>query len=81
MTTGRVRGLRAVRWQVDVEHSSARFSVRNFGFNIVHGTVPITHAYVDVDGRGAVVGSYAELDLSRLSTGNGRRDNDLRKPS
>ncbi len=57
-----------------------QFSVGNLGFRTVHGTVPVVAGTVDVavDGpRGRV---RAELDLAAVTTGNRRRDADLRKP-
>jgi polyisoprenoid-binding protein YceI len=68
------------RWVVDPARSTATFSVANFGFRTVHGTVPVLSGTLEVsDGRPVRVS--AELDLARIDTGNRRRDADLRKPN
>lgn len=61
--------------------SSTGFAVRNFGFQVVTGTVPITSGWVEVNAAGTPTGVHASLDLGALDTGNARRDRDLRKPS
>ena len=68
------------QWWVDIDNSTASFSVRNFGLKTVRGRVPIVSAAVDVDGRGQVTAVRATLDLSGVDTGNSRRDKDLSAP-
>ena len=68
------------RWTVDPGRSTARFSVGNFGIRTVHGSVPVLAGSLEVDDGGRPRRLSAELDLSRVDTGNARRDADLRKP-
>lgn len=42
--------------------------------------MPIVEAWVEVDPAGQPTRVCAQLDLARISTGNPRRDRDLRKP-
>lgn len=70
---------RSGNWTVLTGRSTARFSVRNFGFNRVPGTIPIRAGSVRMGEQGTAV--EAELDLGALDTGNPRRDADLRKPN
>jgi polyisoprenoid-binding protein YceI len=73
-----IAGVSTGSWTVRCAHSTARFAVRNFGFNRVTGTIPIRAGSVRRDEHGTAV--EAELDLGALDTGNARRDADLRKP-
>lgn len=68
------------RWELVPARTSASFAVRNFGVATVHGQIPVTAAWVDVDAAGQATAVHAELDLTRIDTGNPRRDRDLRKP-
>ncbi|MFG1642136.1 YceI family protein [Amycolatopsis sp. NPDC049252] len=71
--------LRTGTWTVLSSRTSAAFEVRNFGFNRVRGTIPVTAGTVEVTG-GGVTAVAATLDLGALDTENPRRDADLRKP-
>lgn len=66
-------------WDVDVENSTAEFTVRNFG-RAVSGAVPIRRGRVEIGVDGEPCAATASLDLSEIRTGNARRDSDLRKP-
>lgn len=68
------------RWDVMNSLSCASFAVRNLGLKTVHGQVPISAAWAEVDGRGRPVGIRATLDLAAIATGNARRDRDLAMP-
>lgn len=59
----------------------AQFSVRNLGCNTVTGDVPVTAGWVEAAADGTPLAVQASLDLGSLTTGNARRDRDLRKPS
>jgi polyisoprenoid-binding protein YceI len=72
--------LRAGRWELVPARTSARFAVHNFGVATVHGQIPVTAAWVDVDAAGQATAVHAELDFTLIDTGNPRRDRDLRKP-
>ncbi len=72
--------LRTGRWELVPARTKADFTVRNFGLATVCGQIPVTAAWVDVDAAGQPTTVRAELDLSRIDTGNPRRDRDLRKP-
>jgi polyisoprenoid-binding protein YceI len=67
----------AGRWVLG-SPSTATFRVRNLGLKTVTGSVPISSAEVTVANGACSV--HAELDLSRLDTGNAKRDSDLAKP-
>jgi polyisoprenoid-binding protein YceI len=67
----------AGRWVLGTP-STATFRVRNLGLKTVTGSVPISWAEVTVANGACSV--HAELDLSRLDTGNAKRDADLAKP-
>ena len=79
MTTTAPVHLATGRWIVDPAHSTAAFRVGSLG-RVVTGTVPITEGTVDIDGRGQPSAITGSLDLGAISTGNARRDSDLRKP-
>jgi polyisoprenoid-binding protein YceI len=72
--------LRSGRWELVPARTSATFAVNNFGVATVRGQIPVTAAWVDVDAAGRPTAVHAELDLTRIDTGNQRRDHDLRKP-
>ncbi|HEY3088674.1 MAG TPA: YceI family protein [Jatrophihabitantaceae bacterium] len=78
--TGTLTDLRTGRWEHVAPLSGASFTVRNFAFNTVRGTVPIVSATVDVDADGVPVAVHATLDLTGIATGNPKRDSDLQKP-
>jgi polyisoprenoid-binding protein YceI len=67
------------RWHVDIDDSTATFTVRNLG-KTVSGSVPIHTGSVGFGPDGALVSVRGEVDLGALDTGNPRRDKDLRKP-
>ncbi|WP_020420119.1 YceI family protein [Amycolatopsis sp. ATCC 39116] len=67
--------VRSGNWTVVAAGTTARFAVRNLGFNRVTGTIPVRGGSV----QGMAV--RAELDLAGLETGHAKRDADLRKPS
>jgi len=79
MTRHTAPALRAGTWTVLSGRTTATFEVRNFGFNRVRGTIPVTAGTVEVTG-GEVTAVAATLDLGALDTKNPRRDADLRKP-
>lgn len=79
MTTAAAATLAAGQWKVDVEHSTATFTVGNLG-RTVTGTVPILTGTVEVGPDGLPSAIYGTLDLSAIATGIPRRDKDLRKP-
>ncbi len=72
--------LRTGRWELTPARTSVGFAVRNFGVATGRGQIPVTAAWVDVDDAGRPAAVHAELDLTRIDTGNPRRDRDLRKP-
>ena len=80
MTTLRPPALAPGRWPVVVTRTAATFTVRNFGLRHVTGTLPVTEAWVEVDGAGVPRAVRATLDLRAIATGNARRDADLQKP-
>lgn len=67
-------------WTIIPARSIASLKVRNLGLKVVHGTVPIRQATVDVGANGDIAAANAELDLAGIETGNTRRDLDLTKP-
>ena len=80
MTTTAAATLAAGQWKVDVEHSTATFTVGNLGHTVT-GTVPILDGTVEVGPDGLPSAIYGTLDLSAIATGISRRDKDLRKPN
>ncbi|RSN38439.1 hypothetical protein DMC64_42055 [Amycolatopsis sp. WAC 04197] len=76
MTAG--TSARVGTWTVLADRTSATFTVRNFGFRVVHGSIPVSLGSVRVSADGVVV--EAALDLDKIETGNAKRDADLRKP-
>ncbi|WP_410598099.1 YceI family protein [Amycolatopsis sp. lyj-90] len=66
-------------WTVLAEKTSAAFTVRNFGFREVHGSIPVSLGSVKVSASG-VTAVEAALNLDRIDTGHAKRDADLRKP-
>ncbi|RSN62602.1 hypothetical protein DMH01_08000 [Amycolatopsis sp. WAC 04182] len=77
MTAG--TSARVGTWAVLAERTSATFSVRNFGFRVVRGSIPVSLGSVRVSADG-VAAVEAALDLDGIDTGNAKRDADLRKP-
>lgn len=77
MTAG--TSARVGTWTVLAERTSAAFTVRNFGFREVRGSIPVSVGSVRVSDSG-VTTIEAALDLDRIDTGNAKRDADLRKP-
>ncbi|WP_181775285.1 YceI family protein [Amycolatopsis pittospori] len=77
MTAG--TSLRTGTWTVLADRTEATFTVRNFGFREVRGTIPVSLGSVRVD-EGRVSAVEAALDLDGIDTGNAKRDADLRKP-
>ena len=75
----RVRPTTAGTWAVSDSRTRVAFAVGNLG-RVAHGTVACSHGTVEVDGAGAPVRAFAELDLNTLDTGISKRDSDLRKP-
>ena len=67
----------ATTFHSDIDSATASFTVtEKFGLLTAHGTIPVT-ADVTIDADG-LPGGTATLDVSRLDTGNGRRDKHLR---
>ena len=79
MTTAAAGTLAVGQWTVDVEHSTATFTVGNLGHTVT-GIVPILTGTVEVGPDGLPSAIYGTLDLSAIATGIPRRDKDLRKP-
>jgi len=79
MTTTASAELASGRWTVDLAHSAATFRVSSLG-RIVTGAVPVIEGVVDVADGGLPSAIAGSLDLGAISTGNSRRDRDLRKP-
>ena len=79
MTTTAAVTLAVGQWKVDVEHSTATFTVGNLGHTVT-GTVPILDGTVEVGPDGLPSAIYGSLDLGAIATGIARRDKDLRKP-
>ncbi|WP_326834106.1 YceI family protein [Amycolatopsis rhabdoformis] len=78
MSTPTTTRLRPGTWTVHTGRTSARFTVRKLGFHLVHGTIPVRSATVQVNTAGTPGALRAELDLTAIDTGNKRRDRDLR---
>ena len=68
MTTTAPVMLTAGQWNVDVEHSTATFTVGNLGHTVT-GTVPILDGTVEVGPDGLPSAIYGSLDLSGIATG------------
>ncbi|MFJ8916480.1 YceI family protein [Amycolatopsis sp. NPDC102389] len=77
MTAG--TSARVGTWTVLADRTSATFTVRNFGFRVVRGSIPVDLGSVRVSSDG-VIAVEAALDLDKIDTGNAKRDADLRKP-
>lgn len=71
--------VRSGTWRVSDSRTQVGFTVTNFG-RPVRGSVACSFGEVAIDGAGAPLRVYAELDLESLATGIARRDTDLRKP-
>ncbi|APE36250.1 hypothetical protein BOX37_22590 [Nocardia mangyaensis] len=67
------------RWTADPEHSGAVFQVAHFG-GAVHGNVPVRAGLLALGPDGQPITVSGVVDLAAISTGNPRRDRDLRKP-
>ncbi|MGN6606365.1 MAG: YceI family protein [Jatrophihabitans sp.] len=79
--TASLTGLRTGRWTAASTLTSATFTVRHaLGLARVQGCVPVVDASVDVDASGRPAAVSATLDLTRIDTGNRRRDADLQQP-
>ena len=76
--TSALAGLAAGTWSVDAVASSAQFQARDVLHKPVIGTLPLLSAGVEVSPDGVPQRVWAELDLAGVSTGNPRRDRDLR---
>lgn len=70
----------AGEWVLDAPASTARFSLRNWGWNRVHGTIPLSNGRVQVGPNATILSAHVELDLAGIDTGNVRRDRDLARP-
>ncbi|WP_280342702.1 YceI family protein [Nocardia neocaledoniensis] len=70
---------RSVRWAAAAQDSTAHFRVGHFG-HTVQGSVPVLDGRLTLgpDGQPATVSGA--VDLAAITTGNPRRDRDLRKP-
>jgi polyisoprenoid-binding protein YceI len=72
--------LRTGRWTSVAALTRTGFAVGNLGgMKTVHGRIPVTEAWVDVDETGPSA-VHATLDLTAVDTGHRKRDSDLRKP-
>ena len=67
-------------WRVDPSTTVASFSVSNFGFNRVTGTIAVCSGHLAVDADGWPRGLESVLDATSIHTGNAKRDADLRSP-
>jgi polyisoprenoid-binding protein YceI len=66
-------------WRVDSSHSSAGFSVRHMMVSTVRGTLGPISGAVEYDGKDVTsVKADISIDVTKINTGNERRDNDLR---
>ena len=79
MTTIASAELAAGRRTVDLAHSAATFRASSLG-RTVTGAVPVIEGVVEVADGGLPSAITGSLDLGAISTGNARRDRDLRKP-
>ncbi|MGV1007226.1 MAG: YceI family protein [Dermatophilaceae bacterium] len=71
---------RAGGWAVVTDASRATFTVRDKLLATVRGTLPVTGGDVVIGRDGLVERAAVELGVAGISTGNQRRDTDLRKP-
>jgi polyisoprenoid-binding protein YceI len=71
------QAIRGGTWTLDPQRSTASFTVRSLA-GMVTGTIPLTSASVQVAADGAVDGVSAVLDPAGFSTGNPKRDTDVR---
>ena len=67
-------------WRVDGPASTARFTVRDKLVSTVRGTLPVRSGSVDLTADGQVEKARVTLDVDGISTGNTKRDRDLKKP-
>ena len=66
-------------WRVDSSHSSAGFSVRHMMVSTVRGSLGPISGTVEYDGKTVTsVKADVTIDVTKINTGNERRDNDLR---
>jgi polyisoprenoid-binding protein YceI len=65
-------------WTVDLACSRAAFTARHFFGQMVHGTITVTAATVEVGRDGRPRRFRAALDPASIATGHARRDADLR---
>jgi len=66
-------------WRVDSSHSSAGFSVRHMMVSTVRGSLGPISGTVEYDGKTVTsVKADITIDVTKINTGNERRDNDLR---
>ncbi|MDQ3346522.1 MAG: YceI family protein [Acidobacteriota bacterium] len=66
-------------WRVDSSHSSAGFSVRHMMVATVRGTLGPISGAVEYDGKDvSSIRADVTIDVTKINTGNERRDNDLR---
>ena len=79
MTTTALAELASGRWTVELAHSAATFRASSLG-RTVTGAVPVIEGVVEVADGGLPSVITGSLDLGAISTGNARRDRDLRKP-
>ncbi len=70
---------RAGRWSLVVGSGTARFSVRDKLVATVHGTLPLAGGLVVIGAEGGAEQAFVQLSVAGVSTGNRRRDADLRK--
>lgn len=71
-------GPTAATYRADTTTASATFTVKEkFGLLTTRGRIPVVEADITIDPDGLPRGT-ARLDVSRIDTGNTRRDKDLR---
>ncbi|QIK74843.1 YceI family protein [Nocardioides piscis] len=71
----------AGHWAADTTACTATFQVRDKLVTTVRGSFPVTGGSAVVRPDGDIGGSWVELDVAGVATGNARRDRDLHKPT
>jgi polyisoprenoid-binding protein YceI len=69
--------LTAGTWTIDATRSRAGFAARGLGHTVT-GTIPLAAATVEIGADGHPTRFVARLDPAGITTGNPRRDRDLR---
>jgi polyisoprenoid-binding protein YceI len=64
--------------RIDLNHTSAHFAAKHLLISTVQGYVPVKSVAVTLGKDYVPTSVEAQMDLSKIDTHNGRRDNDLR---